>query len=146
MSGAPKGGFAKLVPELHVNDLAASLSFWRDGCGFAIAYQRDEEGFVFLELGGAQIMLCQRHGRYETGSMNPPLGQGAMFQIYVESLERVLANLKAIEWPLYEEVKEKWYRVGDSENGVRQFLVQDPDGYLVLFGQNIGSRPLPGEA
>jgi hypothetical protein len=78
--------------------------------------------------------------------MNAPLGQGAMFQIYVESLERILANLKAIEWPLYEEVKEKWYRVGDSENGVRQFLVQDPDGYLVLFGQNIGSRPLPGEA
>ena len=141
MSEGPKGGFAKLVPELHVNDLQASLSFWRDACGFSIAYQRDEERFVFLELDGAQIMLCQRHGRYETGSMKAPLGQGAMFQVYVESLDRILAGLKAIEWPLYEGLKEKWYRVGDSENGVRQFLVQDPDGYLVLFGQNIGTRP-----
>ena len=39
--GMPKGGFAKLVPELHVNDLDASLAFWRDACGFEIAYRRE---------------------------------------------------------------------------------------------------------
>jgi hypothetical protein len=50
----PEGGFARVVPELHVNDLEASLRFWRDTCGFSIAYHRDEERFVFLELQGAQ--------------------------------------------------------------------------------------------
>ena len=142
--GKPRGGFAKLVPELHVHDLKASLAFWRDTCRFQIAYQRDEERFVFLELQGAQIMLCQRHGRYETGAMNRPLGQGAMFQIYVESVEPILAALEEIHWPLYEELRESWYRAGDLEHGMRQFLVQDPDRYLILFGQSLGTRPRVG--
>lgn len=140
--GVLKGGSAKLVPELHVTDLAASLAFWRDACGFEIAYRRDEERFVFLELHGAQIMLCQRHGRYETGAMKRPLGQGAMFQIYVENTDSILSALRAINCPLYEEPREIWYRVGDRENGLRQFLVQDPDGYLILFGQSLGTRPI----
>jgi catechol 2,3-dioxygenase-like lactoylglutathione lyase family enzyme len=139
--GAPKGGFARLVPELHVNDLEVSLAFWRDACGFEIAYRRDEECFVFLQRHGAQIMLCQRHGRYETGSMASPLGQGAMFQIYVESLTPILSSLRAIGWRLYEEPRESWYRAGNLENGMQQFLVQDPDGYLILFGQSLGTRP-----
>ncbi len=42
-------------------------------------YQRPAECFAYLERAdGAQVMLCQRHGRFETGPMQPPLGQGAM--------------------------------------------------------------------
>jgi catechol 2,3-dioxygenase-like lactoylglutathione lyase family enzyme len=76
----PKGGFARLVPELHVQDLESSLAFWRDACGFQVAYRRTEERFVLLERAGAQLMLCQRHGRYETGTLDQPLGRGAMFR------------------------------------------------------------------
>ena len=137
----PDGGFARLVPELHVNDLMRSLQFWCDTCGFHIAFQREEERFVFLERDGAQIMLCQRHGRYETGAMAYPLGQGAMFQIYLDEFGDVLAALTAIKWPLYEELRERWYRAGDRENGLRQFMVQDPDGYLIMFAQSLGARP-----
>jgi hypothetical protein len=35
---------------------------------------------------------------------------------------------------------EKWYRAGDRELGQRQFLVQDPDGYLLRFCQDLGER------
>jgi catechol 2,3-dioxygenase-like lactoylglutathione lyase family enzyme len=142
-NGAWNGDFAKLVPELHVNDLEMSLKFWRDACGFEVIYRRDEERFVFLEQAGAQIMLCQRHGRYETGTMTLPLGQGAMFQIYLDGADTILSNLKALRWPLYEEPREAWYRAGDHERGMRQFMVQDPDGYLILFGRSLGTRPLP---
>jgi hypothetical protein len=31
--------------------------------------------------------------------------------------------LNAANWSLYEDPRESWYRVGDSENGLRQFLV-----------------------
>ena len=137
---SPKGGFARLAPELHVIDLQKSLAFWRDRCGFEIAYERHEEGFVFLELDGAQLMLCQRHGRYETGPLEHPLGRGVMLQIYPNDIEAILKNLKAANWQLYEEPSTKWYRAGESERGLYQFLVQDPDGYLILFGQSIGSR------
>jgi len=139
---SPKGGFARLVPELHVNDLAQSLAFWRDRCGFKILFEREEERFVFLERDGAQLMLCQRHGRYETGAMDPPLGRGAMFQIYLDDIATLFGALTAARWPLYESVREHWYRAGDSENGLRQFMVQDPDGYLVMFAQRLGSRPV----
>ena len=53
----PTGGFAALVPELTVLDLAASVRFWCAVLGFEIAYQRAENGFVYLERGGAQVML-----------------------------------------------------------------------------------------
>jgi catechol 2,3-dioxygenase-like lactoylglutathione lyase family enzyme len=131
-----------LVPELHVLDLESSLAFWRDACGFQVAYGRTEERFVFLERAGAQLMLCQRHGRYETGTLDQPLGRGAMFQIYVDSVEPILSVLNALNWPLYEQLSDRWYRVGDREKGLRQFLVQDPDGYLILFGQGLGTRAI----
>jgi hypothetical protein len=36
--------------------------------------------------------------------------------------------------------EEKWYRTGARETGVRQFLVQDPDGYLLRLQQRLGER------
>jgi catechol 2,3-dioxygenase-like lactoylglutathione lyase family enzyme len=129
-----------LVPELHVDDLERSLAFWRDACGFSIVFRRQEERFVFMERGRAQLMLCQRHARYETGAMDHPLGQGAMFQIYVADLEPLLAALEKIHWPLYEEPRQAWYRAGTRENGLHQFMVQDPDGYLIMFAHRLGAR------
>ena len=89
----PKTGWAKIVTELHVTDLEVSLAFWKDIIGFEIAYRREAEKFVYLEHPeGQQIMLCQQHGRFDTGSMQPPLGQGAMFQIYF--------RISARFWPI----------------------------------------------
>ena len=47
---SPSGfAFAGLSPELLVSDLARSLEFWRDLCGFSIAYERAEERFAYLD-------------------------------------------------------------------------------------------------
>lgn len=139
----PKTGWAKMVAELHVTDLEASLAFWRDILGFEIAYERTDEKFVYLEhLEGQQIMLCQRHGRFETGAMQYPLGRGAMFQIYLRDISLVLAKLAAQQWPIYLGPREIWREVGDRESGQREAFVQDPDGYLLMLAQNIGERPL----
>lgn len=139
---APRSGWAKMVPELHVNDLDRSLSFWCGALGFTVAYQRPTERFVYLEHAeGHQIMLCQRHGRFETGPLEYPLGQGAMFQIYLQILEPILAHLQSIKWPIYLGPREVWRRVGDLEHGQREVFVQDPDGYLLMLAENIGKRP-----
>jgi catechol 2,3-dioxygenase-like lactoylglutathione lyase family enzyme len=144
MGGAPpKSGWAKLAPELHVNDLTASLNFWRGILGFEIAYQRPEEKFVYLEhLEGHQVMLCQRHGRFETGSFEYPLGRGVMLQLYFESIEPALAVVSARGWPIYHELREIWRRAGNQETGQREFFLQDPDGYLIMVAQNLGERPV----
>lgn len=141
-----------LVPELLVSDLERSLAFWCGLCGFGIDYRREEEGFAYLSRDSAHVMLEQEGvGRnWITASLDRPLGRGINFQISVGDLSPILASLRAAEHPLFMEPEVKRYRVGDSatrdsENAspeeacVEQFLVADPDGYLIRFQRSLGS-------
>jgi len=146
LGAAPGSGWANMVSELHVNDLKISLAFWCDILGFGIAFQRPQERFVYLEHPqGHQIMLCQRHGRFETGPLNYPLGQGAMFQLYLEHIEPLLSGLNARNWPIYLGPREIWRQAGDHEHGQREVFVQDPDGYLLMLAERLGRRPALSE-
>jgi catechol 2,3-dioxygenase-like lactoylglutathione lyase family enzyme len=142
VGAGPTGGFAPLVPELDVLDLAASLRFWCGPLGFRVAYERPENGFAFLQRGGAQIMLCRHNGNWDTAPLERPFGRGINFEIAVDSLAPILEALAAIGWPLFRPPHDAWYRVADRELGNRQFLVQDPDGYLVRLAEHLGSRPV----
>jgi len=140
MSEAPR---PRLVPELAVSDLMASLRFWIEIAGFSIAYQRPEEGFAMLERDGARVMLEQpdRAARtWETGPLEQPFGRGVNFEIDVDDLDAILARFSAAGAPLFMAAEEKWYRHGAREIGIRQFLAQDPDGYLLRFSQRISRR------
>jgi catechol 2,3-dioxygenase-like lactoylglutathione lyase family enzyme len=107
----------------------------------ASAYQRPTERFVYLERAdGSQIMLCEQNGRFETGAMERPLGRGVMFQLYVADLKAVLERLAARALTIYLGPREIWRAVGALEFGQREIFVQDPDGYLVMVAQNIGTR------
>jgi len=137
----PTGGFAALVPELDVEALDVSLDFWCVVLGFDIAYQRPEEGFAFLQREGAQVMLCQRHGNWDTAELERPFGRGMNFEIKVGSVEPLLSALAARNWKLFRPLEDAWYRIGAEAAGNRQFLVQDPDGYLLRFKEDLGRRP-----
>jgi catechol 2,3-dioxygenase-like lactoylglutathione lyase family enzyme len=139
----PDFAWAPLVPELIVSDIDESLAFWCGMLGFRIAYDRPEERFVYLDLFGAQLTLEERsqHQRlWVTGSLAAPLGRGINFQVQVDDCDPALERLELADWPLFAEPEEAWYRVGDAETGVRQFLVQDPDGYLVRVASLLGER------
>jgi catechol 2,3-dioxygenase-like lactoylglutathione lyase family enzyme len=135
--------FNALIPELSVVNTAKSLHFYLEILGFKLEYQRPEEGFAFISLGGAQLMLDQiGEGRtWQTEALSYPLGRGVNFQIEVTNLDTLLDNLKKNQISLFLEPEEKWYRKGDQELGTRQFLVQDPDGYLLRFAEDLGIRP-----
>jgi catechol 2,3-dioxygenase-like lactoylglutathione lyase family enzyme len=136
--------WSKLVPELLVADIATSLRFWRDLLGFSVLYDRPEEGFAYLDLDGVQFMLEQRNEnarQWWTGALEPPLGRGINFQIEVVSIGPILSRLEQAHWPLFMAREEKWYRAGAIERGQLQFLVQDPDGYLLRLIEPIGQRP-----
>jgi catechol 2,3-dioxygenase-like lactoylglutathione lyase family enzyme len=131
------------VPELLVSDIDVSVAFWCNRLGFAIAYQRPEQGFAYLERPeGAQIMLCQRSGNWETGPLDRPYGRGAMLQIHVANVELVQYSLGAAGWPLYAGPRDIWREVGDRKAGQREIFVQDPDGYLIMIAHELGERPL----
>jgi catechol 2,3-dioxygenase-like lactoylglutathione lyase family enzyme len=129
-----------LVPELGVTDLAASLRFWRDLCGFAVLYDRPEDGFACIERDGARIMLDRLGSTRDWLAAPPerPFGRGMNLEIAVASLAPLLAALEGAGWPKFLPVEEKSYRVGDAMVRVRQFIVQDPDGYLVRFSERLG--------
>ena len=133
-----------LVPELSVTDYEASRHFWCNLVGFSLRYERPEEGFGYLVLGNAHLMLDQiNRGRtWATGALEPPLGRGINFEVQVENLDTALQRIMSAGWPIFVEPEEEWYRAGDIEIGVRQFLVQDPDGYLLRLQQEIGERPV----
>ena len=133
--------FKTLVPELTVTDIKVSLSFYQ-GLGFKLVYQREAEKFAFVSLGGAQIMLEQFHeSGWNTGTLEPPFGRGVNFQIEVREIAPLLTALEKMVHPLYREAKETWRRVNTELIGETEFLVQDPDGYLLRFSQYVGSRP-----
>lgn len=131
-----------LVPELLITDLAASLNFWVTLCGFEILYDRPEEGFAYLHSGTAHVMLDQIGiGRdWVTGTLELPLGRGVGFQVTVAAISPLVERLSSAGWPLFMAPEDKWYQTGDTEAGVSQFLVQDPDGYLVRFSSRLSTQ------
>jgi len=133
-----------LIPELGITDFKKSLDFYTRVLGFQIQYQREDEGFAFLSLGDAQIMIDQiGEGRtWQTGELKYPLGRGINFQIRVDDIHKLISNLEKESIKLFLSLEEKWYRKNDRQVGNRQFLVQDPDGYLLRFFEDLGEKPL----
>lgn len=137
-----------IVPELSVTDWQKSRDFYCDLIGFSVLYDRPEEGFVFLTLGRAQIMLDQigigRDFHGTDAAPAYPFGRGMNLQIMVPALAPILERLEDAKIPLHMPPEDKWYRRDDIEVGNRQFIVADPDGYLLRLFEDLGERPIAG--
>lgn len=134
---------AKLVPELLVSDFAASRDFYVRVIGFALRYDRPAEKFAYLDLDGAELMIEQETDFWLTAPREKPYGRGINLQIEVANLDGIVARLLAAGIPLFRPVEDAWYRAGDHYSGNRQFLVQDPDGYLLRMFQDLGTTDRP---
>lgn len=130
-----------LVPELTVTSLEESLRFYQ-AAGFSVRYRRESPPFAYLELGQAQLMLEQRHVEgWNVEPLDKPFGRGVNFQIVVPDVGQVLSALLSLNSILFRSPRDSWYRVApDAEKGQREFLVQDPDGFLLRFVQCLGQR------
>jgi len=134
--------FNKLIPELSVSNFEKSLEFYTKILGFKIEYQREESKFAFLSFQGSQIMIEQVNEIWNTGRLEYPFGMGINFQIEVENIEPILNSLKENKYPIFIEPKENWYRQDNKLIGNKEFLIKDPDGYLLRFAEDIGTKPL----
>lgn len=131
-----------LVPELAITDYPQTLHFYTEILGFKIEYKREEEGFAYLSLGESQIMIDQIGvtRTWMTGELEYPLGRGINLQIEVPDVDSLLHSLTHHGISLFMELEEKWYRKDTVEVGNKQFIVQDPDGYLLRFFEDLGTR------
>ena len=143
-TGSPPPVWAALMAEMMVNDYPTSLAFWTQILGFVPAFTRPAQKLACLvHPDCAQVMIYERDGDWETGVMEPPFGRGAVIQVYVADATKAAARITEAGHPFYVPLRDKWRDWGDRMGGQREFLVQDPDGYLIMIAQRIGERPLP---
>ena len=132
--------FNKLIPELSVTDIQKSLPFYTEVIGFKVEYSRPEEKFYFLSIEGAQLMVEEINNHWWTGELERPFGRGLNLEIEVDDVSAIIGRLEEEGIALFRPLKESWYRGDGVEFGQLEFLVQDPDGYLLRFVQDIGER------
>ncbi len=133
--------FNKIIPELSVTNLESSLKFYKT-VGFKIEYERPENKFAFICLKHAQFMLQEisTNDKWDVGELTHPFGNGVNFQIEVKNVDKIYNNIKDANYKIAFDMEENWYRQDDKLLGNKEFLVQDPDGYLLRFSQDLGEK------
>ena len=131
-----------MVPELLVSDFEASRAFYVDLVRFIVCFEREHPPFAYLDLGGAQLMIEEDHAEaWRTGNLQAPRGRGCNLQIEVEDTTDINYRLQEAGYPLFRGLTDTWYNVADGmQEGQRELLVQDPDGYLLRFVEPLGNR------
>ena len=134
----------KIVPELYCSDFQRSLAFYVEVLGFNVRYSRPEERFAYLDLDGAELMIEQPPDPARTFVVAPmeyPFGRGINLQIEVADADLLYQRVRAANCPVFLPLEDRWYRRDAQEEGNRQFVVLDPDGYLLRCWHNLGTRP-----
>lgn len=132
-----------LVPELYCSNFVDSRAFYTEVLGFCVLYEQQEDRFAYMEREGAQLMIEERSDGPRTlltAPLEKPYGRGMNLQIWTQNVDALYHQVQdhqaVLVWPM----EEIWYRRDDVFVGNRQFVVQDPDGYLLRFAQDLGVR------
>lgn len=125
--------FNKMIPELSVFDIEQTKRFYND-LGFKIEYERPEEKFIFMSFQDSQFMFEQIHDNgWNIGELIYPLGRGINFSIAVDDIEGLYKLVKTLNLEIYRELNRSIYQVNGTEETQTEFLIQDPNGYLLRF-------------
>ena len=130
--------FADVTPNLIVTDIDRSLAFYRDVLGFSVtATVPDAAPFVFvwMQRDGISVFLNAREGvsaDLPALAARPLGGTNTLFMVLeaddiesgVDALFAEVSGRATVAMPL----KTQFY-------GMREFGIEDPDGYVILFAQ-----------
>lgn len=126
--------FKKLTPNLLVADVSRSLTFYIDLLGFERGMSvPDVPPFVFASVisGTVEIFFNEAAAaitEYPVLADRPIGASGTMF-IEVDGIEQYYGALQGkvnVTVPLFTQ----WY-------GVKEFVIIDPDGYLITFAERV---------
>ena len=124
--------FNSLIPELSVTDIEKSKEFYLN-LGFKIMYERKEDKFCFLYLEDNQIMIEEINNNWNVGEMKYPFGNGINISMAVSDIDSFYESIISKKIVLFRKIKTSKYRVDDIIYEDKEFLLQDPDGYLLRF-------------
>ena len=124
--------FNSLIPELSVSNIENSKRFY-ENLGFKIIYERIEDKFCFMQLEDNQIMIEEQNNNWNVGKLEYPYGNGINISMSINDVEKLYGDLKLKQVKLFMDLKVNEYRVDNVVFQDKEFLVQDPDGYLLRF-------------
>ncbi len=116
-----------IAPSLTVNDVQASIAWYRDVVGFVVEREWEHEGKVLgatLVAGSAQLLIGQ-----DDGAKGWDRVKGVGFRIFLntaQDVDQVAANIKARGGSLAAEP-------ADMPWGGRAFGLVDPDGFQLTI-------------
>lgn len=125
--------FNSLIPELTVHDLEKTRQFYTGILGFKIEYERSEDKFIFMSLEENQLMFEQENGNWTTGKLEFPYGRGINLEMCVSDVDALYQRVLSFGITPFRTPKENHYRNNEEEIIQKEFLIQDPDGYLLRF-------------
>ena len=130
--------FNTLLPELSVSDINASKEFYTL-LGFVVMYERKASNFAFIQREESQIMLQQGGAEWFIKKPEYPFGNGINFQIEIKGVKQLYEKVKdkvKIFKPLFIDT----YKCDKVSYTEIQFIVADPDGYLLRFSEVVEER------
>ncbi|MBE6072009.1 MAG: VOC family protein [Clostridium butyricum] len=126
--------FNALIPELSVTNIERTKKFYISLLGFKLEYERINEKFMFLSYEESQFMFEEIHSDgWNIGSLEYPLGRGINFSIACSNIEELYNIIENSKIKIYRELKETIYICDGKKKIQKEFLIQDPDGYLLRF-------------
>lgn len=124
-----------LIPMLNVSDIERSLTFYKDALGFAVVSDPTavtEWRWCTIRSGGCELMLSEsRTDAAPPGPINPheDTTWPAIYYFYPDDIRA-----------LYTKVRKQGFQTTPLETtfyGMTEFSMQDPDGHLLSFGQDL---------
>ncbi len=120
-----------IAPELFVRDIDASLRFYVEQLSFRTV--RRESGFAVVALGGAHLLLATPDESVPAmGSWlaSGPRGVGLNIRIMVDAVDALYQLASDRGATVIQEIDDRVY-------GLRDFIIADPDGFLLRFASPI---------
>ena len=126
--------FNKLIPELTVFNIEETRDFYLNILGFKLEYHRIEDNFIFVSFENSQFMFEQLHDDgWNIGELEYPLGRGINLSVEVKDIDRLYDKVLSHNVTPFREIMISNYKVGDKIIEQKEFLLQDPNGYLLRF-------------
>jgi len=134
--------FSDVTPNLVVSSVERSLAFYRDVLGFSVtATVPDTAPFAFawMQRESVSVFLNSQASVEEHAALAArPIGGTATLFINIEAadLKEGIDGLFASTSPrakVFMELKDQFY-------GMREFGIEDPDGYVIFFAQRIAGE------
>lgn len=126
--------FNSLIPELSVTDIDRSKEFYLK-LGFKIIYERKEDKFAFIELEGNQLMIEEINDNWNTGKLEYPFGRGINISMTINYIDKYYQDLVNKNIIFFKGIMTNEYDVNGKTYLDKEFLIQDPDGYLLRFNE-----------